>query len=157
MGLGFHLYLSQQHQPDEAPLLRVIDLEPDSAVVHWGLGLAQDGLGRFADSAKSYERAVGLSGGSTTMDGNLARALALSGRTAEASERLAELQARGLAPYRVAAVEAALERRERALEALERGVAERDPWMILIAIDPMFRSLRSEPRFQAVVERIQPA
>lgn len=156
VGLGFQLYLSSQHEPDEAPLLRVLELEPDSAIAHWGLGLAQDRLGRFADAEASHRRAVVLSGGSLTMESNLAHSLALAGRAAEASASLADLEARGLAAYRIAAVEVALMREERALLALERGVRERDPWMVFLSIDPMLHALRGEPRFRAAVERVHP-
>ena len=155
VGLGFHLYLSQQHQPETEPLSSVLELEPDSAVAHWALGLAYDRLGRFAEAEASHRRAIDLSGGSLTMESNLARSLALAGRQAEAISLLGDLEARGLAPYRIATIEAALGRSDRALLALDRGVRERDPWMVWIHVDPMLDAVRGEAAFKEAAERVR--
>jgi tetratricopeptide (TPR) repeat protein len=157
VGLGFHLYLSQQHQPETEPLASVLELEPDSAVAHWALGLAYDRLGRFAEADASHRRATHLSGGSLTMESNLARSLALASRGGEAESLLRDLETRGLAPYRLATIEAALGRTERALAALERGLAERDPWMVWIDVDPMLDLLREHARFRAIVDGVRAA
>lgn len=142
VGLGFHLYLSQQHEPETAPLESVLELEPDAAVAHWGLGLALERLGRFVDAEGRFRRAVELSGGSLTLESNLAHCLACGGRRADAESLLRELELRGLAPYRVATIEAALGREGRGLSALKLGLAERDPWMVWIGVDPMLEPLR---------------
>lgn len=151
VGMGFHLYLSQQHQPETAALESVLELEPDFAVAHWALGLAQERLGRLQEAESGYRRAVALSGGSSTMESNLVRCLALAGRSSEAEAGLARLAAGGLGPYRIATVEVALGRTGRAIEALERGVAERDPWMVWIGVDPMLDPLRASSAFAALV------
>jgi len=156
VGLGFHLYLSQQHQPETGPLEAVLDLEPDAAVGHWALGLALERLGRFDDALGHLRRAVDLSGGSPTMESTVPHCLALAGRAGEAASALADLESRGLGPYRVATVEAALGRRDRGLAALERGLDERDPWMVWIGVDPMLDPLRGEPGFAALADGVLP-
>lgn len=156
VGLGFHLYLSQQHQPETAPLEAVLELEPDAAVGHWGLGLALERLGRFDEALEHLRRAVELSGGSPTLESTIPHCLALAGRTTDAVSTLADLEARGLGPYRVATVEAALGRRDRALQALQRGLDERDPWMVWIGVDPMLDPLRKEPGFSALTDFVLP-
>lgn len=157
VGLGFHLYLSQQHRPETEPLASVLELEPDSAVAHWALGLAYDRLGQFAEAEASHRRAIQLSGGSQTMESNLARSLALAGRHAEAGSLLDDLETRGLAPYRIATIEAALGRTERALQALDRGLRERDPWMVWLDVDPMLDALREHAAFQAAAAQVRAA
>lgn len=157
VGLGFHLYLAQQHQPETEPLQRVIELEPDAAIAHWALGLAYDRQSRFAEAEASHRLALGLSGGSLTLESNLARSLAAAGRHAEAEAMLAGLSARGLSPYRAATVEVALGRRERALVALEQGLDERDPWMVWADVDPMLDAIRGEPWFERVAEGVRSA
>jgi DNA-binding winged helix-turn-helix (wHTH) protein/Flp pilus assembly protein TadD len=150
VGAGFHLYLAQQHRPEVEPLLRVLDLEPDLAIAHWALGLAYDRLSQFARAEAAHRRAIELSGDSPTMRSNLARSLALAGRTAEADVLLADLRAAGLGPYRLATVEAALGRAELALEGLERALETRDPWLVCVRVDPMLDPLRGQPRFRDV-------
>jgi predicted Zn-dependent protease len=43
---------------------------------------------------------------------------------------------------------------DKALSALERGVAERSPQLVYLAQEPIFRALREGPRFQAILTRI---
>ncbi len=45
--------------------------------------------------------------------------------------------------------------REQALAMLEKSYAERLPWIIQIAASPDFEPLRDEPRFQAIVRKLQ--
>ncbi|MBX7184310.1 MAG: winged helix-turn-helix domain-containing protein [Vicinamibacteria bacterium] len=52
VGSGFHLYLSEQYEPDLDPLQRALELEPEFAVALWAMGLALDQLGRF-ESART--------------------------------------------------------------------------------------------------------
>jgi DNA-binding winged helix-turn-helix (wHTH) protein len=156
VGLGFHLYLSQQHQPETAPLEAVLELEPEAAVGHWGLGLALERLRRFDDALGHLRLAVDLSGGSPTVESTIPHCLALAGHAADAQAGLADLDSRGLAPYRIATIEAALGHADRAFQALDRGLEERDPWMVWSAVDPMLDPLRRDPRFGAVVDRVLP-
>lgn len=152
VGSGFHLYLSQQYQPDLDPLLRALDLEPEFAVAHWALGLACDQLGRFAQAEAAHRAAVLHSGLSPTMESNLARSLALGGKREEASAILARLRTGGLAPYRIATVEVALGENERAIGSLERALQARDPWLVVLKVDPMLEAIRKDARV-ARIER----
>ncbi len=157
VGLGFHLYLAQQHQPQTEPLQRVLELEPNAAIAHWALGLAYDRLSRFAEAEASHRLALRLSRGSLTLESNLARSLAAAGRHGEAEAMLADLSARGLSPYRAATVEVALGRPGRALVALEQGLDARDPWMVWVDVDPMLDAIRGEASFERVAERVRSA
>lgn len=148
VGLGFHLYLSQQLEPDEGPLLQILDLEPDYAVGHWALGLARDRRGRLGEAEACHRAAVVLSGGSPTMESNLARSLALAGRHDEAREIRDRLAAASLAHYRLATIDLALGEAASALRHLEAALSERDPWLVLARVDPMLDPLRKEPAFR---------
>jgi len=154
VGLGLHAYLTQQHQPEVEPTRLALDLEPDFAVAHWALGLACDQLGRFAEAERAHREAVALSGGSPTMESVLARSLALAGMAAEAEEHLRRLRELGLSPYRLATVELALGRPEAALGELERGLRQREAWLVWMRIDPMLASLRGDGRFEGVARQV---
>jgi hypothetical protein len=48
-----------------------------------------------------------------------------------------------------------LEQKEKALEWLEKAYEEHDSGLVSIAVEPMFDSIRSEPRFKEIVRRMK--
>jgi TolB-like protein/DNA-binding winged helix-turn-helix (wHTH) protein len=44
--------------------------------------------------------------------------------------------------------------KDRALAALEKSIADRDPLLTSLAVDPLFDSVRSDPRFSTILARI---
>ncbi len=153
-GMGFHVYLTQQHSPDIEGQQRLLALAPEFAVGHWGLGLALDALGRFDEAAAAYREAARLSGGSALIRSNQARSLALGGRAQEAQALLAELRALAISPFRLATVEAALGEETDALRSLARAVDEHDHWAVWLKVDPMLDGLRDNEAFAALVARV---
>lgn len=154
VGSGFHLYLSQQHEPEIDPLLRALELEPEYGVAHWALGLAYDRLGRFDEAERAHRAAVLHSGGSPTMESNLARSLALSGKRSEAKTLALRLQAEGLAPYRSATIEAAMGENEGAVKSLKHALEVRDPWLVVMKVDPMIDSIRKDRRVRDIEKEV---
>lgn len=154
VGSGFHLYLSQQYQPDLDPLLRTLELEPEFAIAHWALGLAYDKLGDFDLAEQAHRQAVLHSGGSPTMESNLARSLALSGKRSEAGMLAEKLGAAGLAPYRLATISAALGENGHAVRMIERAWAERDPWLVVLTVDPMLDGIRDDRRVRIIEKEV---
>lgn len=92
---------------------------------------------------------------------DLGTAYARAGREAEAREVLNRLEKRRssgdgyVSPVQVARVLAALGEREQAIDWLQVGYDERDSWLVWIKhAYPRFASLRDEPRFQALLDRL---
>lgn len=154
VGSGFHLYLSQQYEPDLDPLLRSLELEPEFAIAHWALGLACDRLGDFDRAEAAHRAAVLHSGGSPTMESNLARSLALAGKRSEAKALGKRLAASGLAPYRLAAIHAALGENDQAIAMIERAWELRDPWLVVLKVDPMLDTIRGDRRIRAIEKEV---
>ena len=154
VGSGFHLYLSQQYEPEPDPLLKALELEPEFAVAHWALGLAWDRLGRFDLAEAAHRAAVLHSGLSPTMESHLATSLAAAGKRALASQLLEKLESEGLAPYRVATIEAALGENARAIASIERALALRDPWLVVLKVDPMLDAIRKDRRIVAIEKEV---
>jgi DNA-binding winged helix-turn-helix (wHTH) protein/Flp pilus assembly protein TadD len=154
VGSGFHLYLTQQYEPDLDPLLRALELEPEFAVAHWALGLACDQLGEFERAQAAHRSAILHSGSSPTMEANLARSLALAGRRSEAMALAERLSAFGLSAYRQGTIEAAMGENGRAIASIERAFVARDPWLVVLKVDPMLDGIRKDRRIQAIEKEV---
>ncbi|MFI5310455.1 MAG: protein kinase [Gemmatimonadales bacterium] len=80
------------------------------------------------------------------------------GRESEARAMAANLERRSatsaIAPEAMVSVYAALGQKDKALGWLERAYADRQGSLFQMRIDPAFASLRSEPRFAAIVQRM---
>ena len=63
-------------------------------------------------------------------------------------------EARGASPYQTAAVHVALGEHATALELLGSAAERRDPWIVVLAVDPSLRPLRGEPAFVELVRRV---
>lgn len=151
---GFQSYLAHQFESEIDQHRRTLELEPDYALGHWALGLAYEQKGMYEEAVAAQRRAVSLSGGSVLIKSTLGRACALAGRTDEAREVLGELLAARVSPFRVATVQVALGDAEGAIEQLDKACRERDHWMVWLKVDPMLETLRPDPRFEALVQRV---
>ena len=59
-----------------------------------------------------------------------------------------------VAPYFFAEIHAGLGQVARAIEYLEKSYEERSQWLIYLHIDPSMDGLRSNPRFQDLLRRV---
>jgi hypothetical protein len=91
---------------------------------------------------------------------SLGFAYGMAGKTAEARDILAKLQAlsqrRYISGVYFAMVYAGLKDNEPAIQHLNEAFQSRHPGLVLIRIDPKFDGLRSEPKFQELTRRFEP-
>ena len=99
--------------------------------------------------------ALDLAEGTAFMRPVLARSLALAGRVGEARALLAAEGPAETSPYQAATVHLALGETDRALELLAAAAEQRDPWIVLLAVDPMLRPLRGNRDYEALVKRVR--
>jgi hypothetical protein len=91
---------------------------------------------------------------------DLAASYAAAGQTAQARRQLTDCvlhlqqQKRYIRPGWVAEVYASLGDNDDAITWLERGYREHDDFLALLKVWPAFDSLRSDPRFQSLVRRM---
>jgi len=122
--------------------------------------LARDYLimSRYADAEKSIEEALNHHGRIAGLVASLARTYALWGRKSEAEKLLQELQDRDrdeyILPSDFARVYAALGNKDEALTWLEKAYQEREWQMIVLRVSPWWESLRSDTRFEGLVQRM---
>lgn len=152
---GLPFYYARRYKEAQARYVQALDLDANYGYAHLRLGEASEGLGNSAQAVSEFERTAALSKG----DGKaqLARALALAGRKDEATRLLSQITAKDsgprTSPYYVALAYAALEERDEAFAWLERALVEKDKWLGWINVDPRLDSIRSDPRFNNLLQR----
>ncbi|HEU5237154.1 MAG TPA: hypothetical protein VFU37_08440, partial [Pyrinomonadaceae bacterium] len=88
---------------------------------------------------------------------HLAYAYALAGRRNDALRVLADLQAMKRpysAPIRVGRIYIGLGDKDQAFAWLEKAYVDRSDYLTQLKMDPMVDSLRSDPRFMSLTQRI---
>jgi tetratricopeptide (TPR) repeat protein len=156
--VGWWLYYARRYDEAVPQVNRCLDLDPNYANCHWILGQTYEQQGRFPEAIAAEAKALKIDPGWSWAAAESARAYALSGRHAEAQRGLDDLLAlskRSLVPkYSLATVYAALGDKSRALDELEQAYAEHSFFFDFLKSDPQMDSLRSEPRFQELLRRM---
>lgn len=133
---------------------RILELNPSDPLGLYGMGLVYRAQGR-PDQAIPFLQKESFEQGF-----DLDAAYADAGDPAEARRRLAHdlqrLKAEKvfIRPSLVAEVYASLGDQDEAIRWLDRGYREHDAFMILLKVWPPFDPLRSDPRFEALVRRM---
>ena len=137
-----------------------VDLEPGYDRARATLGWAYFLSGRKDEGLVELEQAVAISPSNTMWLGQLGEAYAMAGNTAKAHETLRELEERRAAgafvsPYHIAYVYTGLGDSDRAMDLLERAVAERTGPAYSIKGSFLLAPLRKHPRFRALLRQMR--
>jgi DNA-binding winged helix-turn-helix (wHTH) protein/Flp pilus assembly protein TadD len=151
---GLHHAFGGDHEGELANARRTLELDPHQFLGHWAVGGALQNLGRHAEAVEEHRLARDLAEGTGFMAPVLARSLALAGRVDEARSLLGGGGAAEASPYQAATVHLALGEGERALELLASAADRRDPWIVLLAVDPMMRPLHGHAGYVDLVRRV---
>jgi len=154
----YALYTSQRFEEAIECARRVLALNPGYAEGHRCLAACFMALGQTGPALEEHKQALALTPTSAWNLASLAAARARIGDIDEAERILADLESRAssewISPMTLGAIYAALGRFEDAVAAVERAFDERDCWMVSLAVEPAWASLRGHPRFEAVVAKV---
>jgi DNA-binding winged helix-turn-helix (wHTH) protein/TolB-like protein/Flp pilus assembly protein TadD len=156
--VGHILYFSRQYDQAIETYRRVLEMEPNFNVGHWRLGEAYEQKGMYDEAIAGYQKALSLSK-NPTIEAWLGHAYAVSGKKAEAHKILGELKKIHKRDprwfYEIAIIYEGLGEREQAFEWLEKAQENKEEASLaLLKVEPMLDSLRSDPRFNALLNRI---
>jgi len=137
---------------------RNVELHPTFPASHWALGTCYTDMARFDAAIAEMRLAVETSGGATIFSALLAETLATAGHKDDARQMLEQLLKQSVrqyvSPYMVARVHAALGESDVAFRWLETAYRERAAWLATLKVDPHVDSLRSDPRFDDLLGRM---
>jgi len=157
MSLGACFFYARRYDDAVEQQRRTLDLDPNFAPAHRMMGGALEQLGRLDDAMTEYRTAAALSK-DLSANALLAHTLARAGRPDEARRIHAQLRAdsegRYLSPYSEAAIYVGLGETDAAFERLEEAFAIRDRGMVWIKVAPRLDPLRGDPRFDALLRRM---
>jgi TolB-like protein/Flp pilus assembly protein TadD len=140
---------------DEAK--KTLELEPGSRITRYWLARAYMGLGRYTEAVE-LEKFGPSSALGSGYAGVLGCAYAMSGRRVEAQRVLSELEGRSkreyVSPSARALVYMGLGDKDQAFAWLDKAYAERDWRLRELKAQPIFDSLRSDPRFTRLLKQM---
>ena len=137
-------------------LHKALDLDPTFRPAWEALGLLHLGADQLAEAIRSFEMLPQITGVPHTAAGLRGAAYALAGQLPEARECLALLSAReqqepeAMLHLDFAGIHASMGDPDAALDRLERAAAERSAEIVYLDVMPIWKPLRSQPRFQAL-------
>jgi TolB-like protein/class 3 adenylate cyclase len=141
-----------------ARLQKALDLDQNFWVTHLIFGKVYTQQRKYPEAIAEFTKAKELSHGISESIGSIGYVAGLTGDKTTAQAVLDELKTRSaqayIPPCSVALVYNGLGNQGEALRQLEKAVDERDVRLNFLKVDPRWDSLRSNPRFVAILKRI---
>jgi len=154
--LGLIFYLARRYDHAIEQLRSTIDMDQNYWFAFLHLGQAYEQKGQFDAAIAMFQKAK--KSANPELWGALGHTYAMSGEKNEAQKIIKELMRqstkRYVAPYFIATIHAGLEEKEQAFQWLEKGYEERSFYLRWLKVDPALDSLRSDPRFADLLQRV---
>ncbi|HVB40361.1 MAG TPA: tetratricopeptide repeat protein [Terriglobales bacterium] len=135
-----------------------IELNPHFAPAYWTLGRIQEQRGDYEEAAAAFQNAIRLVRSSPRFHGALGHLYAVTKNRPACQKELEKLKEmapeRYVSPIEFAAIDFALGQRDAGFEWLDKACQDRCFELVYLNVDPTFDALRRDPRFQAVVRRL---
>ena len=156
--VGWAHYFARQYDQAIKHYRKALEMEPRFSVAHMFLGTAYGQQGRYREAIPELEKAIEFSGGSTFMKAKLGHVYAAAGDREAAQRIVAELKqlsgGHHVPAWNMALIYAGLRETDEVFFWLEEAYQQRGLFLAWINVEPMFDSVRSDPRFADLVRRI---
>jgi TolB-like protein/Tfp pilus assembly protein PilF len=156
--LGWAYYFARQYDEAILQFRRALELDPYLAISQFGLGCVYTQKEMFAESVAAFQKAVSLSPSDLEILAGLGYAYAVVGRREDALKIVARLRQPSeqmqVPSFGIATIYIGLDNKDEALVWLEIAYEERHSQLVYIQVEPVWDPLRSDPRFQDLVRRM---
>jgi serine/threonine-protein kinase len=152
--VGYPYYYARKYDEAITWYRKGLELDPKLSWSHLWIGQAYVQKGMFKEAIDEINQAVQMSGGDIRTRATLAHAYAVAGQRAEALQVLRDLQGlskeRYVSPYYFALISAGLGDNQQTVAWLQKAQEERQAYLVLMHVEPVFDGLHSDPGFIAI-------
>ncbi len=155
---GWIYYEGRQYDQAIQQYTKTLEMDPSYVPALLDIGTSYMRLGRYREAIAQFEKARAVAGETGVVLSDLAQAYAFSGEQAKALEILQRLQQPSaqifVSTWDLSLIYVALGEKVKAIKLLEKCADEHVGWVVRFAVDPAFDSLRSEPQFEKLKQRV---
>ena len=158
-GVGWMCHYARRYDLARDHLARAIEMNPMAVESYRILGTTLGMEGKYVEAERVLRDGLRLEEEGAYTKATLGWVLARAGKHSEAEQLLHELEAVARAgyvsPVAFAILHVGLGDVDRALRWAERAYDERRGWLVYFKVNPMLDPLRPEPRFAALLRKMQ--
>ena len=155
--LAYYLYYARRYDDAIVQIRRTLELDPASTLARHLLGCCLLWKGDTAGAIAEFQRSKIVVTGAW-YQGLLGYAYAISGNRPKAEQILRELEQMAKQQYvnstAFADIYLGLGEKEKALDWLEKSYQDQESACWYLKVDPIYDSVRNEPRFQALLKKV---
>jgi TolB-like protein/DNA-binding winged helix-turn-helix (wHTH) protein/Tfp pilus assembly protein PilF len=157
--VGWIYYEGRQYDQAIQQCEKTVEMDPNYVPALLDLGNIYLRTGDYKKAIAQFERARAVAGDKSIVLSYLAQVRALSGDRAAAQKILYQLEKPAppmfVSTWDLALIHLALGDKEKALSFLEKAVDQHVGWVVRLGVDPALDSLRVEPRFKVLQQRVR--
>jgi len=151
--LGFVYMWARRYDDSIVQNQKTLELDPNHDTARFQLAGCYTLLGKYAEALAEFKKL-----GDITAHPHVGFLYAVSGRHSAARKIASDLERLSkqeyISPFMMAVPYAGLRDHDKAIEWLERGYHEHAAMMFLLKVDPFLDNVRSDPRFQDLLRRM---
>src|SRR5438309_6890945 len=156
--LAYYLYHARRYDDAMVQVRKTLELDPTSTLAHNLLGRCLLGKGDPAGAIAEFQRSKIVVTGAW-YQGLLGYAYGMSGDRPKAEQMIRELEEMAKRQYvsstAFAMIYLGLGEKEKALDWLDKSYQDQESACWYLTVDPIYDSVRNEPRFQALVKKVR--
>jgi len=156
--LGWQFYLAGQNENAVEQLRKVLEIDPKYSPARRTLEEVYAHIGKHKEAVAEREKALSLSGGpelAASIEEDFTKS-GYKGVLQSWLEGLTELSKHSyVSSYSIAESYMRMDEKQKAFEWLEKAYEEHDSGLVSLAVEPMFETIRPDPRFKEIVRRMK--
>ena len=156
--LGWQFYLAGQNENAVEQLRKVLEIDPKFSPARRILEEVYAHIGKHKEAVAEREKALSLSGGpelAASIEEDFTKS-GYKGVLQSWLEGLTELSKHSyVSSYSIAESYMRMDEKQKAFEWLEKAYEEHDSGLVSLAVEPMFETIRPDPRFKEIVRRMK--